>query len=89
MAKPLSTEQLNELQTCSPEEGVTWVRTFPTDVIVATLLELHEARERTRSYGKTHRLRKTLLAKAALELLDPDEREAVRRRAQEIVDGLS
>lgn len=83
MAQP----DLKELaKLTSREEQLAWVRTLQTDQVLEFLLQLHETQARTRGYGKTYRERQKALAKLAMQYLDKDEIEAVRRQAQERVE---
>jgi hypothetical protein len=84
MTKP----NLQELHDLPKEQRDAWVNTIPTYVITEWLLELHEVKVRTRSYGKKYRAKQQLLTKLAMEHLSPDELAEIMRRAQEKADGL-
>jgi hypothetical protein len=79
---------LQELYDTPKEQRADWVNTVPTYIIVEWLLELHELKTRTKSYGKKYRQKQQMLVKAAMEHLSPDELQEIMRRAQEKADGL-
>jgi hypothetical protein len=79
---------LQELYDLPDKQRAQWVRETNPEFIVNALLELHELRTRTKSYGKKYRAKQQLLTKLAMEHLSPDELAEIMRRAQEKADGL-